>query len=409
MLLQGHPNFSNLEILVLEIYQNNGKWLFLAVYKPPNLNNIEFLKRIGAILDYYSQKYDNITIIGDFNIAKENTHLQSMIQAYNLNNLIKEPTCFQSNNPSQIDLILTNQKSMYTFSNTFETGLSNHHKFVSTISKSGSFKGTPRKGYRFYKSFNIDNFKSILNQKLNNLSSTIYDNIEETFLSLLNKHAPRKKKILRHNNGPFMTKELQKEIMKRSKLKNKYNKKRNYENWFLYKKQRNYCLSLMKKTKKAYFAKLNIKEIGDNKTFWKTVRPYFSDKDNKSSKITLFENNIVIADEKRVAELMNKYFVNITKNLNLKAPIINTTEDVQSLTKNYDNHISIRKLKEAYPEIVSVSLDEVKKEVLNLNPKNSSTTGTTPVTILKQTIDVHLEHLTNAKIIHCKRIIFLIN
>ena len=77
-----------------------------------------------------------------------------------------------------------------------------------------------------------------------------------------------------------------------------------------------------------------ITEIGDNKTFWKTVRPYFSDKYNKSSKITLFENNIVIADEKRVAELMNKYFVNITKNLNLKASIINTTEDVQSLTKN---------------------------------------------------------------------------
>ena len=64
-----------------------------------------------------------------------------------------------------------------------------------------------------------------------------------------------------------MTKELQKEIMKRSKLKNKYNKKRNYENWSLYKKQRNYCLSLLRKTKKAYFKKLNIKEIGDNKTF----------------------------------------------------------------------------------------------------------------------------------------------
>ena len=111
--------------------------------------------------------------------------------------------------------------------------------------------------------------------------------------------------------------------MKRSQLKNKYNKKRNYENWSLYKKQRNYCLQ--RKTKKAYFEKLNIKEIGDNKTFWETVRPYFSDKDNKSSKITLVENNIVIADEKRVAELMNKYFINIAKNLNLKALRINTT------------------------------------------------------------------------------------
>ena len=159
----------------------------------------------------------------------------------------------------------------------------------------------------------------------------------------------------------------------------------------------------MRKTKKAYFEKLNLKEIGDNKTFWKTVRPYFSDKDNKSSKITLVENNIVIADEKRVAELMNKYFINITKNLNLKALIINTTDDIQSLTKNYENHISVRKIKEAYPEIVpdsfhfkSVSLEDVKKEVLNLNPKKSSTSGTIPVTILKQTIDVHLQHLTNA-------------
>ena len=100
----------------------------------------------------------------------------------------------------------------------------------------------------------------------------------------------------------------------------------------------------MRKTKKAYFEKLNIKEIGDNKTFWETVRPYFSDKDNKSSKITLVENNIVIADEKRVAELMNKYFIN----LNLKAPIIHTTDDIQSLTKNYDNHISVRKIKKVY-------------------------------------------------------------
>ena len=148
----------------------------------------------------------------------------------------------------------------------------------------------------------MDNFKSILNQKLNNLSSTTFDGFEETILSLLNKDAPLKKNIIRHNNGHFMTKELQKEIMKRSKLKNKYNKERNYENWSLYKKQRNYCLSLFWKTKKAYFEKLNIEETGDNKTFWKTVRLYFSDKDNKSSKITLVENNIVIADKKRVSQ-----------------------------------------------------------------------------------------------------------
>ena len=90
--------------------------------------------------------------------------------------------------------------------------------------------------------------------------------------------------------------------------------------------------------------------------------------------------------------------------LNLKTLIINTTDDIQSLTKNYENHFSVRKIKEVYPEIVpdsfhfkSVSLDDVKNEVLNLNPKKSSTSGTILVTILKQTIDVHLQNLTNAK------------
>ena len=43
-----------------------------------------------------------------------------------------------------------------------------------------------------------------------------------------------------------------------------------------------------------------------------------------------------------------------------------------------------------------MSLDDVKKEVLNLNPKKSSTHGTIPALILKWTIDVHLQHLTNA-------------
>ena len=40
----------------------------------------------------------------DFNINTENTNLESVMQAYNLDNLIKEPTCFRSNIPSQIDL-----------------------------------------------------------------------------------------------------------------------------------------------------------------------------------------------------------------------------------------------------------------------------------------------------------------
>ena len=67
-----------------------------------------------------------------------------------------------------------------------------------------------------------------------------------------------------------MSKALRKAIMVRPKLKNKYNKNRTEENWDSYKKQRNFCVNLSK-TKKDYFNDLNIKNITDNKAFWKTI------------------------------------------------------------------------------------------------------------------------------------------
>ena len=54
---------------------------------------------------------------------------------------------------------------------------------------------------------------------------------------MLNDHAPIKQKYIRANDGPFMTKTLRKAIMLPSRLRNKYNKKRNPVNWNAFKKQ----------------------------------------------------------------------------------------------------------------------------------------------------------------------------
>ena len=47
-----------------------------------------------------------------------------------------------------------------------------------------------------------------------------------TFLSVLDKHAPMKRKYIRANNSTFMTKELRAAIMQRSKLRKKFLKER---------------------------------------------------------------------------------------------------------------------------------------------------------------------------------------
>ena len=149
---------------------------------------------------------------------------------------------------------------MYKLSNTFETGISDHHKLISTVAKSGSFKGRPReKIYRSYRSFNIETFKKMLSDKLSRLESNSYSEFEKTFLTVLNKQAPLKTKFLRHNNNRFMAKELQKAIISKSQLKNRCNKTRNYKNLDLYKKQRNFCVSLLRKTKRIYFKNVKSK------------------------------------------------------------------------------------------------------------------------------------------------------
>ena len=62
-----------------------------------------------------------------------------------------------------------------------------------------------------------------------------------------------------------MSKALRKAIMHKSKLKNIYNKYITENNWANYKKQRNFCANILRKTKTEYFQKLNIKDLSDNR------------------------------------------------------------------------------------------------------------------------------------------------
>ena len=42
--------------------------------------------------------------------------------------------------------------------------------------------------------------------------------------------------------------------------------------------QMNYCLTLVRKAKKDYYNNLDHENVTDNKTFWKYIKPLFSEK-----------------------------------------------------------------------------------------------------------------------------------
>ena len=94
---------------------------------------------------------------------------------------------------------------------------------------------------------------------------------------------------------PFFNKELSSVHKKRTQLRNRYLRKRYYQNKRLYTKQRNFCVSLLRKTKKKHYANLNHKDIADNKQFCRRVKPLLSDKSKSNKKIKLVEDNKIIS------------------------------------------------------------------------------------------------------------------
>ena len=145
--------------------------------------------------------------------------------SFDLERLIDSPTCYKSINPTCIDLILTNKKNHFMKFATFETGLSDHHKLITTILRKTISKGNSKKMfYRDYKRFDQKKFETELKLKLNSQTNLSYFTFQAVFLEILNKIAPVEIKVLRFYNNAFMTKSLRKAIMLRSKLKNNFNK-----------------------------------------------------------------------------------------------------------------------------------------------------------------------------------------
>ena len=107
--------------------------------------------------------------MGDFIMTTPNPLLHELFDNFNMFSLNNERTCFKSIiNPKCIDLILTNFKNHFMKSSTFETGISDFHKLVTTTMKLNYVKANKRTiFYRDYKNLDMDLFNKNLKTVLN--------------------------------------------------------------------------------------------------------------------------------------------------------------------------------------------------------------------------------------------------
>ena len=149
--------------------------------------------------------------------------MKSFLQEHTFYNIMKQNTCFKSDGGSCIDLLITNSKFSFMKANSFETGLSDHHHMIYTILKTKFEKFKPKKSiYRNSKQYDSDQFKL---DGFNSMSAMRTNaTFKNNFGSILDRHAPKKTKKLRKNKKTYFNKNLWKQIMIRSCLKNKANK-----------------------------------------------------------------------------------------------------------------------------------------------------------------------------------------
>ena len=249
----------SIESFYIEINIRKKKWLLVGTYNP-NKNLISnHLKEIGKNLDIYSSKYDNFILLGNLNSEPTESAVKDFCEIYSCRNLVKDKTCFKNLlKPSCIDLT-TNRPKSFQNSVTVETRLSDFHKMTLTVMKVFYKKQKPNiVTYRNYKHFSNEAFMFDLKNSIIQMNSENndleFDRFKTALDEAIQRHAPIKKRYVRGNQAPFINKKINKEIMKRSRLRNKFLNTKSDIDSKAYNKQRRLSVSLIRSGKKNFLS-----------------------------------------------------------------------------------------------------------------------------------------------------------
>lgn len=112
-----------MDIALLEFTVKNWKWLsYVSEYLDHHLKTKIF---------YWSFNKN----IRSFDLTIANESLENVMGTFDPERLRKNPTCFQSSNPSCRDLILTNKKGFFKNTRVIEVGIPDHHTLIVTALK----------------------------------------------------------------------------------------------------------------------------------------------------------------------------------------------------------------------------------------------------------------------------------
>ena len=153
-----------------------------------------------------------------------------------------------------------------------------------------------------------------------------------------------------------------------------------------------------------YYSNLNLNNITDNRKFWKTIAPFFSDKGGTRDKIVLVEGDMIINDDSEVAQTFNDFFdgavksLGISENEVLMTKIDSPSGEVLDAIKMFESHPSVLLIKEHVVVDVEfsfsvVSLDTMLTEIKALKNRKAFPFMNIPPKQLKEVMNIIAKHL----------------
>ena len=196
-LLTDYKIKDNLELFFVGVNLRKRRWLLGCSYNPHRSNISNHLHDLNKSLDVYLKSCDNILIMGNSEVSENS--LNGFCNVDSLKTLYRGPTCFKNpNNPSCIDLFLTNRQQCFQQTYAVKTGISDFHKMVVTVMET-HYKKQKAKTIQYgnYKHFYEQSFNFELNNELLkiDINNAELKELNEIYLKVLDKHALRKQII----------------------------------------------------------------------------------------------------------------------------------------------------------------------------------------------------------------------
>ena len=399
-----------LEIVAVEITPFHARsFIVICWYRPPTSgNDKESFEALRNLLSAVDAEGKEIILIGDTNCDLKNCKdrctksIKSIYSEFQFEQQINDYTRvavikkdgIQHSSKSLIDHFATNCPNYILRANVLKLGMVDHY-LISAVRKINA-KRILDKQVKLVETHNLRNYDK--QQFLNELSAIDWnetlaptnDNpdlmasiFNSIISSLLEVHAPLKRRKITSHRAPWITTEIKSLMKERDVAKKRSENDASY--WSDYKKLQNKVTSKLRDRVQEYYLNLIDETQNNPKAIWKTINKVLHKNSNNTVTRSIFFEGIELKSSSQISEAFNKHFTTVGPKLAAKIENQPTDDPLQYI----GNKASGTKF-----ELQPVSVGYVESAIKALNNSKAPGADRIPVKILKDAINVVSKPLT---------------